>query len=593
MKRPASCEPAPHTETWQRHLGDLSAWLQQSQGEYPKQNGQEDGENRLACWMKVQRAAYLAGRLQHKRQHALEALLGWQWQPYQASWSENLEALHTWSLTHPNAYPCRGASYEPEKSLSRWINNQRCDYWSSTLPYERRAALEALPGWSWHVYEDAWMQGYLALEVWARRFGAAYPRQHATEDHERKLAEWINHQRVAQQGDNMDADRKVSLEALPHWSWEPLEDQWAEWFSLAEAWFYASPWSRESPRPQHPCTAAKHVAIECCLDLGAAEKHLQEDIATKVHEITGRMEIALGRWMLRQKCSFAKGNLSAARMKRLESLPEWLWPWQPAHIESDAGWNHAFTQLLAWKQHRFNIRHEVLQLGHEPCKLPTRWRKASLYEQHLAIWFDDNLGQMRNAGSVHYPAIGCYSLLGDGSLLPRLPSHRLKPFLRFIRGGVSMHVGGRHCVPEFQAALVSIDSQLIAEGAHKRPFSTIGCKCCVPELHDDYLCCFPRHHGANSTYYPMFVWGDGRWMCTGPKFAFTAWMGSPPPAAGGVPFLSGIPMQTIGDDGGDVERCGADASPSASSSLPLEDPQSRAHAATLSGDRCHMDVDDF
>ena len=499
---------------------------------------------------------------------------------------------------HDGLYPRQDAKDELELQLARWLNNRRCEYATGHLQLERQAALE-----SPHVFDETWLARYAALQRWLQQHSWEYPRQHQLAPEERALGEWLNHQRAAYQSQQLTAPRAALLASLPGWSWQPQEDAWNDWFALAEAWFFGLPWSRSNPRPQYPRSTGGSVQRDLIMSEsaapGSAPASAREVVTgssrVRISVASGNLtesEVQLARWMLRQRSAFLRGRFSVERFDKLSTLPEWLWPLQPGVQESDASWEHSFARLLAWTSHRFNIRHEVLQLGPEPCSLPLRWRGASLYERHLALWFVHNLGQLRNAESLGSSAPGgCISHLGDEGRLPPLPDHRLLPFLRFFRETLSYHV--RFVRPDMQAVLLAVDSQLIAEGAHKRPFSTVGCRGCVPELHDNRHCCFPRHHGANPHYSPQFVWADGGWTCAGPKFAFTTWVRSCPTTTVAVASAMKIPVQTISAGGGDDAARGPDASLSASSSSAVHAPAPSAPQTGSLYARWSMDADDF
>ena len=111
--------------------------------------------------------------------------------------------------------------------LGRWVAKQRAA--KDTMDPDRRQRLEALPGWSWDPYSDAWENGFSYLRKFSEREGHCRVAYGYKTDDDFRLGQWIANQRAAK--DTMDPDRRQRLEALPGWSWDVLSDQWEEGFS--------------------------------------------------------------------------------------------------------------------------------------------------------------------------------------------------------------------------------------------------------------------------------------------------------------------------------------------------------------------------
>ncbi|UYK40055.1 hypothetical protein [Microbacterium terricola] len=91
-------------------------------------------------------------------------------------------------------------------AMVSWLANQRRNV---GLTPEKRAALEALPGWSWDPRDDAWIARAEDLQLFIQERGRA-PRIRS-EGEERKLAYWHSQQRVALSDGRLRADRVAAF----------------------------------------------------------------------------------------------------------------------------------------------------------------------------------------------------------------------------------------------------------------------------------------------------------------------------------------------------------------------------------------------
>jgi len=142
-----------------------------------------------------------------------------------------------------------------------------------------------MSGWSWDPLADAWNQSFDAV----RDFQAAYKRLPAwgAAGEEGVLATWVNNQRRAWKKGTLSPERVDRLTKMSGWSWDPLADAWNQSFDAVR-------------------------------DFRAAYKRLP------AWDAAGEGGV-LARWTNTQRQAWKKNKLSPERVKRLESLPGWIW----------------------------------------------------------------------------------------------------------------------------------------------------------------------------------------------------------------------------------------------------------------------------
>jgi Helicase associated domain/Transcription factor WhiB len=88
----------------------------------------------------------------------LEALPGWDWDPFETRWQVAYQALARFAARTGHTFVPRGhlepgVDGGPDQAIDRWIAQQRTDRHGGRLAKHRRRLLEALPAWTWDGYE--------------------------------------------------------------------------------------------------------------------------------------------------------------------------------------------------------------------------------------------------------------------------------------------------------------------------------------------------------------------------------------------------------------------------------------------------------
>lgn len=329
---------------WEEAFAALSSYVARV-GNARVPSGHVEGAHRLGRWVANQRA--LRDRMPDDRRARLEALPGWVWSEKDARWEEAFAALVAYVESNGDArVPAR--SIQGTIKLGMWVRIQR-EYREQLSP-ERRASLEALPGWTWDVLDAQWEQALAALTRYVRRVGnARVPVSHREGTFD--LGRWVANQRAVR--DRMPEIRRQQLESLPGWTWSALDALWEAGFAALLAYVQSEgharvpqhhkegdiqlgTWVGTQRRGRNQLSAERRERLESLpgwtWDVRAAQ--WEENFATLItyvereghahvpqHYREG--EVGLGQWVSTQRSR--RGQLSEERRERLEALPGWVW----------------------------------------------------------------------------------------------------------------------------------------------------------------------------------------------------------------------------------------------------------------------------
>ncbi|ELB86675.1 type III restriction protein res subunit, partial [Rhodococcus wratislaviensis IFP 2016] len=209
------------TSSFHHNLGLLQAFADENRHANVPNKYVVEGVT-LGRWVSVQRGN--KDTLPTDRRTQLESVQGWSWDARAAMWEEKLAALHAFVARMGHAIVPQGYEENGIK-LGIWVNEQRTNHDRDKLTDERRAKLQAVQGWSWDPYEDAWNRGYEALVTYAAHTGhTRVPKVY--DQGGVNLGSWVGEQRSNYRKGRLSDERRAKLEAIPSWSWDAIADSW-------------------------------------------------------------------------------------------------------------------------------------------------------------------------------------------------------------------------------------------------------------------------------------------------------------------------------------------------------------------------------
>ena len=252
----------------------------------------EDG-CKLGSWVSRQRKLHRKRKLPAQRVRALERVLGWSWSPIEDAWWAARERLDDFVTVEGHAFVPRGYVTRDGFRLGSWVRNQRKN---STLPDDRRGALQRIPGWTWRASESAWDECYRVLCEFVDREGHAHvPRNYRTPSG-RKLGHWTAGQRDRYRKGTLPLARQRELEMVRGWSWNPRKPG-------------------SAPRDEH---------WQACLS------RLREYVEREGHALVPAKYVTpdgfkLGDWVCNQRQFYRRKILSKSRQWKLRQVRGWTW----------------------------------------------------------------------------------------------------------------------------------------------------------------------------------------------------------------------------------------------------------------------------
>ena len=273
------------SDSWEEMFGRAQTYaINNGHLRVNRERGQPEEQVRLGSWLTKQRSDFRRESLTAQRVSMLEGLPGWTWEPFDALWQEGLEALIEFVKENGHSRAPARKKFR-EFSLGSWVSKKRDKRWN--MSEERRAVLEALPGWTWDPFEDKWNSSFKHLEDLVSSEGSLKPQsEEAVFPDGRNISGWLKKQR--QDRETMSAARVLKLEGLSGWKWTGSE--WESSLAAIEA------------------LVTREGSVS-----GISSKNSDEG------------SVDLWRFVQTQRNKFRSGQISIEQQTMLEAIPGWTW----------------------------------------------------------------------------------------------------------------------------------------------------------------------------------------------------------------------------------------------------------------------------
>jgi hypothetical protein len=378
-------------ESWETGYQRLPAYRDREGHIRVPTHYRDDDGYPLGVWVRSHRRCGGGRRtITDAQRSRLEALPGWSYDAVKDVFWERAAAAFEAYVARQGRCDTPRHHREDDINIDAWSKQQRAKYHRGELAPHRVARLEAVPGWSWSPQEDAWERGFANLRAHVAEHGTAAVRRDQTRD-DYSLGAWVGEQRHRYTRGTLDARRRVRLETMPDWTWDPHAEAWERHFAAlqefvgregnarvptdhVEAGLSLASWvirhRQDHKAGRVPADRATRLAAlpGWTWDVLAARweeqfaalvQYTEREGHARVPEPHFEGELGLGRWVVAQRQARRSGELAAERAARLAGLPGWAWDMR------EVAWETGFNALQ-----QFQAR-----TGH--CRVPSGWLEDS------------------------------------------------------------------------------------------------------------------------------------------------------------------------------------------------------------------------
>ena len=288
----------------------------------------------IGSWCIKQRTDFNRKRPTCTEQHIqkLESIPTWTWGHLDYLWNETYKILKEY-IKKNNKLPIQTEKYKTY-NIGSWVGTQRSNYKNKKLTKEIIDKLESISLWSWNTIDTKWNNKYESLKQFVLK-NKKIPSKRGT------LQNWCTTQRNKYKNKNLNNEQIKNLECIPCWFWEiNLDNIWNEKYKIFKEYIKTN---KKLPT--------------------------KKDIYKK---------IKLRNWYDDQQMNYKNNKLKKERIKKLESIPGWIW-WNQKTIT-----NKIITNKSKKKQQQIP-NFENISLKNKTCSLrETRPEQRKLRDYLIA-----------------------------------------------------------------------------------------------------------------------------------------------------------------------------------------------------------------
>jgi superfamily II DNA or RNA helicase len=376
------------TDSWEERFGELTAFQKANGHTRVKQSqGRNSDKDSLGIWVAKQRSDYKKGILDVGKVRAFEVFSDWTWDPIEADWANNLDALESAAKEFGGLQNIpRDFEDSFGNKVGQWFTSVRSRAASGKLEPGRLKQIDArFQNWQWDARSDQWEAGFQAAKKWLAENHDAPGPSVTIPGIGTRLDNWIKVNKKAYLSGKTTSiftrERLKKLETLTGWLAWAKESQRLGLFPDAKSAVQVRAletyleglglYRNEFGNIAHPISVNRAPFVYKGHALGQAANRyrtqfkngtLPEWVKKNLESVEGWIwdalddaweanfkaleayvrangtasvsqgetfnGLALGTWVARQrriKKGHAAGKLTAEQVERLEALPVWLW----------------------------------------------------------------------------------------------------------------------------------------------------------------------------------------------------------------------------------------------------------------------------
>ncbi len=247
----------------------------------------------LGAWINTQRGLYKANKLSKEKIELLD-LIEMEWEPIESRWKEFYKLAEEYYKANGNLLVSVNYVTKDGMNLGSWISNQRANFKTQKLSYEKVELLGKI-GMVWEPVELQWYKCYELAEKYYNENGdLLIPRDYATADG-CKLGNWISVQRKKNKDRSLEQEKTRLLNKIGM-VWNTCELRWQECYNLLVDFY-----------------------------------NTNGNVLVPLRYVS-KNDIKLGHWLSRQRTNYKEKKLSQERIELLEKVGM---VWDPAEATWD------------------------------------------------------------------------------------------------------------------------------------------------------------------------------------------------------------------------------------------------------------------